>query len=245
MSVSELRNRQVTNVLGNLWHLLNPALNILIFYLIFGLLLKVDRGIDNFILFLSDGPVHLPVHPAGDDGRRPVASWPIRALLKGVQFPRALLPITATVTETLASLSSFVVLFVIALLTSEPMSVRWLLLIPVVAVQCRLQSRCRDDRRSADDLLPGLHPDPAVLLPADALLVGRDLQRRCLRRQRRHQSSSSSSTRSTASSRSGAGRVFGGDLDLVLVLSGTVWSVVLCVGGFLWFRAGEERYARD
>ena len=39
--------------------------------------------------------------------------------------------------------------------------------------------------------------------------------------------------------------VMGFDLDPVLVLSAASWSVALIVIGFLWFRAGEERYARD
>ena len=55
VSASELRARQVTTVLGNLWHLLNPALTVAVYYVIFGLLLKVNRGVDNFILFLTIG----------------------------------------------------------------------------------------------------------------------------------------------------------------------------------------------
>ena len=39
--------------------------------------------------------------------------------------------------------------------------------------------------------------------------------------------------------------VFGGDLDLTLVLSAVLWSLAMSVGGFFWFRAGEERYGRD
>ncbi len=55
VAVNELRNRQITNVLGNLWHLLNPALTIGVYYLIFGVILKSDRGVDNFLLFLTIG----------------------------------------------------------------------------------------------------------------------------------------------------------------------------------------------
>ena len=42
-------------MLGNLWHLLNPALSIAIYYVIFGLLLDTTRGVDNFILFITIG----------------------------------------------------------------------------------------------------------------------------------------------------------------------------------------------
>ena len=39
--------------------------------------------------------------------------------------------------------------------------------------------------------------------------------------------------------------VMGGDFRTDLLVSAVVWSIVMFVGGFLWFRAGEERYARD
>ena len=85
-SVSEIRSRQVTNVLGNLWNVLTPALNIAIYFLIFGLLLGVDRGVDNFISLPHRGPVHPPTHPALGDQRRPGhrrQSWPS----PGLQVP--------------------------------------------------------------------------------------------------------------------------------------------------------------
>jgi hypothetical protein len=37
----------------------------------------------------------------------------------------------------------------------------------------------------------------------------------------------------------------GGGLDGAVVVSALVWTAALVVGGFLWFRAGEERYGRD
>ena len=133
-SVSELRNRQVTNVLGNLWHLLNPALNIFVYYLIFGLLLKVDRGVDNFILFLSTGLfVFQLTQKSTTDGARSIIGN--KGLLRAIKFPRAMLPTTAAVTEMLSSLPSFAVLFVIALLTGESPSIRWLLIAPLLVVQ--------------------------------------------------------------------------------------------------------------
>ncbi|MEM1334721.1 MAG: hypothetical protein AAGG08_14815, partial [Actinomycetota bacterium] len=41
---NELRHRQVTNVLGNLWHLLNPALTIGVYYLVFGELVPIENA---------------------------------------------------------------------------------------------------------------------------------------------------------------------------------------------------------
>ena len=41
--------------LGQAWQLLTPLLNIAVYYLIFGLLLKTNRGVSNYIAFLSVG----------------------------------------------------------------------------------------------------------------------------------------------------------------------------------------------
>src|SRR5664279_5514013 len=41
--------------LGQAWQLLTPLLNILVYYLIFGLLLHTNRGVPNYIAFLSVG----------------------------------------------------------------------------------------------------------------------------------------------------------------------------------------------
>ena len=52
---SELRSRQIDSFLGNLWHLLNPLLQISVFFLFFGLVLETDRGVDNFLGYLTIG----------------------------------------------------------------------------------------------------------------------------------------------------------------------------------------------
>ena len=54
-AASDLRGRQINTALGNLWHLLNPLLTVGTFYLVFGLVLGTDRGVDNFLLFLTVG----------------------------------------------------------------------------------------------------------------------------------------------------------------------------------------------
>jgi teichoic acid transport system permease protein len=51
-ALSELRTQQTDTVLGNVWHLLNPALQISVYFVVFGLILGTDRGIDNFLPFL-------------------------------------------------------------------------------------------------------------------------------------------------------------------------------------------------
>ncbi|WP_448854091.1 ABC transporter permease [Corynebacterium frankenforstense] len=44
-------------ILGNLWLVLNPILNVAIYGIVFGILLRTDRGIDNFLGFLILGVI--------------------------------------------------------------------------------------------------------------------------------------------------------------------------------------------
>jgi hypothetical protein len=36
-----------------------------------------------------------------------------------------------------------------------------------------------------------------------------------------------------------------GDLDVTLLISASIWTVLIIIVGFSWFRAAEDRYARD
>jgi teichoic acid transport system permease protein len=242
VSTSELRNRQITTVLGNFWHLLNPALQIAVYYVIFGLVLKVDRGIDNFILFLTVGIfVYQYTQRATVDGAKSIVGN--IGLLKAIKFPRAMLPITSTVTETLSSLPTFLVVFAVALLTGQSPRASWLLFPVLVAVQLvfnmgasMVAARATTHFRDITQILPFafrlLLYGSGVIFSAEAYATGRyswvftinpiygfvTIARWC---------------------------VMGGSLDVQLVPIAVAWSVVLLVGGFLWFRAAEERYARD
>ncbi len=131
---SELRSRQALTVLGSFWHLLNPILQISVFYLIFGLLLKTTRGVDNFILFITVGLFTFEYsRSATIAGAKSIISNV--GLLKAIKFPRVILPMTSTLTEALASVSSFAVIFGVALLTGQPFRWQWALLFALFAVQ--------------------------------------------------------------------------------------------------------------
>ena len=52
LPIEELRASHQTTLLGNVWHLGNPVLSVVVYYIIFGVLLDASRGIDNFTLFL-------------------------------------------------------------------------------------------------------------------------------------------------------------------------------------------------
>lgn len=242
VAASELRSQQINTVLGNLWHLLNPALSIAVYYVIFGLLLDTTRGVDNFILFLTIGLFAFQyTQRATVQGATAITNN--FGLLKAIKFPRALLPITSTLTETLSSLPTYVIMYAVALLTGQPALWNWLLLPVVVGAQvffnlgaAMLAARATTHFQDMTQLLPFffrllLYASGVIFLaPAYAqshyswLFTGNPMYcyvtvtRWC---------------------------IMGGDLNPNVVLSGAIWTVGILIVGFLWFRAGEERYGRD
>lgn len=244
VAVNELRSRQVTNVLGNLWHLLNPALTIGVYFLIFGVIIKSDRGVDNFLLFLTIG---LFVFQFGQkstiDGSRSIINN--KGLIKAVRFPRALLPISSTVTEALASIPTFVVAYVVALATGTDITWRWIMLPPLLflmmlfnmgtaMVAARLTTHFADTTQILPFVFRLALYVSGVIFSVDAYVEDNAL----------------ANTLFTLNPyycfiTLARWSIMAGDLQTDLLLSASIWTAVSLVGGFLWFRASEERYARD
>lgn len=243
VSVSELRNRQMTSVLGNLWHLLNPLLQIAVFYLIFGVVLTgVDRGADNYILFLTVG-----VLVFADTQRATIAGGSSivnnRGVIQAISFPRALLPISQTITETLAAIPNIAVMFTVAALTGETPHPRWLLIFVVLAAQfmfnagmALIAARATTHFRDTTQILPFvfriLMYTSGVIFSVESFTAGKsygwlfDINPIY---------AYVSIARWT---------IGGGPLLGVWAVCAAAWTVGLAVAGFVWFRAAEERYAR-
>ncbi len=244
VAVNELHHRQITNVLGNLWHLLNPALTIGVYYLIFGVLLGVDRGIENFFLFLTVGLFTFQFTQKSTlSGARSIVSN--RGIIRAIRFPRAMLPIGSTVTEFLAHTPNLVVMFAIALISGESPHVRWVFIVPLITVQLVFNvGAAMIAARAATHFVDTIQILPFVfrlVLYASGVIFSVDAY-----------VSSDSPTRYLFTLNPvycfltlARWSVMGGEFQPVLLLSCSVWTVGLLVGGFLWFRAGEGLYARD
>lgn len=243
VSTSELKSRQMNSVLGNLWHLLNPILQIAVFWLIFGKVLGVSRGLDNFVGFLAIG-----IFTYGYSQRSTMAGarsiYRNRGLIKIISFPRVLLPVTSTVTEGLAAVPTFVVMFAVAALTGETISFEWLLVIPVFLVQSLFNVglamfAARAAHRVADvqQVLPFVfrlgfyasgvlfnvesyvaQPKYRLLFEANPFYCFIELNRSF---------------------------VMDRPLDPLILLFAAMWTVVIFGGGFFWFRAGEDSYGEN
>lgn len=142
------------SVLGSLWQLLTPLLNAAVYYLIFGLLLESDRGVENFPAFLVAGVfVFTFTQRAVLAGGRSISGN--LGLVRALHFPRAALPLAVTVMELQLVLVSTAVLMAIVVATGEPVTASWLLMVPALLLQtvfncglalavARLSSRVRD-----------------------------------------------------------------------------------------------------
>jgi teichoic acid transport system permease protein len=123
-----------SSFLGQAWQLLTPLFNIAIYYLIFGVLLHTNRGVPNYIAFLSVGVfVFAFLSSSLISGSRAITGN--LGLVRALQFPRAVLPMSTTLVALLQLLNSLVVLIPILLISGEPLTWRWLELAPALALQ--------------------------------------------------------------------------------------------------------------
>jgi len=129
----------MNTVFGNLWHLLNPALSIAVYYVIFGLVLSTTRGVDNYITFLAIGVLgfQFTVKAITTSSNSLLSN---AGLLRSISFPRAMLPLTANMTEAIAFLPNLLIIFVVALLQGVEPSTLWLMVFPLLIVQTLLNT---------------------------------------------------------------------------------------------------------
>jgi teichoic acid transport system permease protein len=120
--------------LGQLWQVLTPLLNAGVYFLIFGVLLNTDRGISNFTAYLITGVfVFTFTQRSLTAGAKSIGNN--LSLIRALHFPRASLPFAHVLMELQQLLISMVVLLVIVLATGEPVTLRWLLIVPILLLQ--------------------------------------------------------------------------------------------------------------
>jgi teichoic acid transport system permease protein len=120
--------------LGQLWQVLTPLLNSAVYYLIFGVLFKANRGISNYTAYLVIGVFIFSF----TERSIVVGSGVMRAniaLIRALHFPRACLPLAYVLVEFQQLLLSMIVMFAIVLGTGEPLTPYWLFLVPVLVLQ--------------------------------------------------------------------------------------------------------------
>jgi teichoic acid transport system permease protein len=127
--------------LGQLWQVLTPLLNAAVYFLIFGILLHVNRGIPHYITFLVTG-----IFVFNFTQRACITSSTVMRqnlpLIRALPFPRGCLPLGYVIIELQQLLLSFIVLFVIILAYGEPFTWYWFLILPILALQTLFNVGC-------------------------------------------------------------------------------------------------------
>lgn len=133
--LGELRARNMHTALGNLWHLLNPVLLAAIFFFIFGVVFTFAReGVENYPAFLVSGIfVYYFTQRTMQQGARTVVNDV--KLLQNVNFPAAVLPIAALISEGIGHLFALGAMFAFLLFTAVPVTWEWLLVLPIAGLQ--------------------------------------------------------------------------------------------------------------
>ncbi len=234
--------------LGRLWQVLTPLTNAAVYYLIFGVILNTKRDIDNFVAYLCIG-VFLFVFSQSSVQAGVNSITGNLGLIRALHFPRASLPISVTLIEAQHLVASMSVLMLIVLVTGEPLTLQWLLLVPALLLQtvfnaglamifARVGSKLTDLRQVIPFALRVWMYGSAILYPvtmfsqrldgwllvlveSNPLLVYIELMRHALME-----------------------NVPLANSLLQLWLTGLGWAVVVGVLGFIYFWRGEKEYGR-
>ncbi len=120
--------------LGQLWQVLTPLLNAGVYYLIFGVLFQASRGVQHYPAFLLAGVFVF----AFTERSIVTGSNVMRAnlpLIRALYVPRASLPLAYVLVELQQMMLGMIVLFAAVLVSGEPLTFYWFLLVPVVVLQ--------------------------------------------------------------------------------------------------------------
>jgi teichoic acid transport system permease protein len=233
--------------LGQIWQVLTPLTNAAVYYLIFGLVLA-QNTIPNFIAYLTTGLFIFNFTQSAILAGTQSISGNL-GLIRALHFPRASLPLAATLTQFQQLLASMIVLIAIVLVTGEPLTPEWLLLPPtlllqavfnagVVLVVARMGAKASDLKQVMPfimrtwmygsgvlysvSLFHRLPEWATTLIQFNPMLVYIELARYALLEE--------------------APLLNGSLIQLWLVAAG--WAVLAGAGGFVYFWRGEQEYGR-
>ena len=251
--IASYANARVTSSLGKTrlgraWQVLTPLTNAAVYYLIFGVILNTKSGVDNFVPYLCTGVFIFGFTQATvQAGIQSITNN--LGLIRALHFPRASLPIAVTLIEIQHLIASMTVLMIIVLVTGEPITWQWLLIVPILLLQslfnaglamgtARIGSKLTDLKQLMPFILRTWMYGSAVLYPvqffdkkldgwllhlveANPLLVYIELMRHALME----------------------------DVELAaspmqLWLVGAAWALVIGICGFVYFWRGEKEYGR-
>ncbi|MEU0783165.1 ABC transporter permease [Streptomyces sp. NPDC006173] len=236
--------------LGQLWQVATPLLNALVYYLIFGLILKADKGLsqDVYIPFLVTGVfVFTFTQSSIMAGVRAISGN--LGLVRALHFPRASLPVSFALQQLQQLLFSMIVLFMVVIAFGSYPGLSWLMIFPVLLLQflfntglalivARMGARTPDLAQLMPFILRTWMYASGVMFSISAMLA--------------------SSPEWIARALQANPAAVYMDLMRFALIDGygssnlpphvwaiaVFWAVVVSVGGFVYFWKAEERYGR-
>lgn len=234
--------------LGAVWQVLTPVINAAVYFVIFGLVLNTHRSMENFIAYLCIGVfIFQFTQSVVQSGTNAITGN--LGMIRALHFPRASLPLSAALVEIRNFLVAMVVLMAIVLASGEPVTLQWLLVVPLVLLQsffnvglgmfmARYGSKVRDVKQLIPFIMRFWLYGSAVLYPvtmfknlvsgwqlqvieANPLLIFIELGRHALLED-----------------------VVLANPPTVLWIQATIWSLLVGIGGYVYFWRGEKGYGR-
>jgi teichoic acid transport system permease protein len=251
--IASYANAKVSSNLGNtrlgmFWQVLTPLFNAAVYYLIFGVILNTSKGVTNFIPYLCCGVFVFGFSQSVIQAGVTAISGNL-GIVRALHFPRASLPLAIAGVEIRNLIASMSVLMVIVVSSGEPITVKWLLLLPALFLQsifnagmamfvARLGSKLTDIKQLIPFIMriwlylsavlypvqrftDHLHGWKLRALEANPLLVFIELSRHALLQH----------VKLAGSPR-------------LLWSEALVWALVVGIGGFVFFWRGEKGYGR-
>lgn len=251
--IAAFANAKVTASLGStrlgvVWQVLTPLINAGVYYVIFGLLINTGNEVKNFVAYLCAGVFIFGfTQSVVQAGAQAITAN--MGLIRALHFPRASLPIAISLVEVRNLVASMVVLLSIMLITGEPLTVEWLMVFPVLLLQTifnvglalfvsRLGAKVHDIRQLIPYIMriwmygsailypvtffaERLHGWQLALVEANPMLIFIELIRHSLME----------------------GITLAGPPGR-LWIEAVIWTVVVGIGGYVYFWRGEKGYGR-
>jgi teichoic acid transport system permease protein len=238
--LGEMRQRNMDTLLGSSWHLLNPLFQAGIYYLLFGVLLQQRAEVDNYPAWLIIGLFLFGLTQKSVQSSARIIVTKAQ-MLRSLNFPAGILPISVNLSEILAFIPAVTVLLLVVVATGERPALAWLLLLPLLMLQvvmnlglsllvARMTVHFRDLDNLLNHLLRMWMYFSGVLFPID--LAPEGWIREVLRVNPPH------TFLATA-----RGLLLDGTLDVRSATWAAGWAVVAIVTGMLFFHRYEGRYS--
>lgn len=148
LATSKAYARNQNTYLGQLWSLLNPLLNAIVYVVIFGFLLQVTRGVSNAIAFIVIGTFIFRFFETSINAGSKSIFGNLN-LVRSVHFPRAVLPTAGVLAELTNLLPALIVMCAISWASGLlpgyaeiPVTWDWFLLVPTVALLWLFSTGC-------------------------------------------------------------------------------------------------------